>query len=88
MPKAKKGTSKKSKKRWIQQLKNLDKGALRDYLRENRQKIKRKYGEDPFTEQGSIRVSILRKLSKDKDLHLTTRRRAQLTLNLRNSKRG
>lgn len=64
------------RKRWIQKA-IKKKGALRRY-------VKRKYGKRGFTERGTIRVSVLRSLSKRKG---TIGRRARLALTLRKLRR-
>lgn len=63
-------------KYWIQEAVGGHEGALRDYVRN-------KYGSDGFTEGDTIKVSILHELIRDPDVTLTTKRRAQLALNLR-----
>jgi len=73
-------------KKWIQQAK-LKKGALTDYCKNNRSRLRKKYGEDPFTKHGTIRASTLRKMAKDKHLSLKTRKRANLALSLRKMKK-
>ena len=61
------------KRNWIQ--KAIKKpGSLRAY-------VKRKYGKRGFTEKGTIRVEVLRRLKKHKNP--TIRRRAVLALTLR-----
>ena len=61
--------------KWIQSA-HLKKGALRNY-------IKRKFGKEGFTKQGTIKVSILRQLAKDPNVTEKTRKRAKTALTLR-----
>lgn len=63
------------KKRWIQKAIRKP-GALRKY-------VHRRFGKRGFTKKGTIRVSILRRLSEDKSVGKTTRARARLALTLR-----
>jgi len=65
--------------KWIQKA-IKKKGALRQY-------VKRKYGDKAFTRKGTIKVSILRKLLKDKSVSETTKRRVRLALTLRKLRR-
>jgi len=62
-------------KRWIQKAIEHP-GALTEY-------VKRRFGRRGFTRKGTIKVSILRKLARDKKVSPTTRRRARLALTLR-----
>jgi len=52
---------------WIQEAIKRP-GALREWLERHRSEVKRLIGEDPFTEDGKIRMSALRKLKKRKDV--------------------
>jgi len=64
------------RKKWIQHaVKRKD--ALREY-------VKRKYGEKGFTERGTIKVEVLRELSKRKG---KIGQRARLALTLRKLRR-
>ena len=63
-------------KKWIQHaIKRKD--ALREYVR-------RKYGEKGFTERGTIKIEVLRELSKKKG---KVGQRARLALTLRKLRR-
>lgn len=79
-----KSKSKSNDGRWIQKaIKNP--GALREY-------VKRNYGKEGFTKDGDIKVSVLRQLARGigpsgRSVSETTRRRAQLALNLRGMRR-
>ncbi len=53
--------------KWIQEAIKRP-GSLKRWLKEHRSEIKRKLGEDPFTSDGRIRKSVLRKLKKNKKL--------------------
>ena len=81
LPKSRKKSKKrsKSKERWIQKAK-LKKGTMRSYVRQ-------RYGKEGFTEKNTIKVSVLREIVNDPDVHIKTRRRAQLALNLKKIKR-
>ena len=59
-------------RKWIQRAVKKP-GALREY-------VKRKYGKKGFTERGTIKTEVLRKLAKEKG---TTGKRARLALTLR-----
>jgi len=67
------------KEKWIQKT-NMKKDALRNY-------VKRTYGKEGFTNKGTIKVSLLRKLANDSRVSSVTRKRAQLALNLRKIKK-
>lgn len=69
----------KSKEKWIQKAK-LKKGTMRAYVKE-------KYGKEGFTEKNTIKVSVLKEITDDPNVHIRTRRRAQLALNLKQIKR-
>lgn len=62
-------------KMWIQQsIKNP--GSLRRY-------VSRKFGRRGFTKKGTIKVSVLRKIARDKNVSSRVRNRARLALTLR-----
>ncbi len=42
-------------------------GSLRAWLKKHEPKIKRRYGVSPFTKDGKIRMSVLRRLKRDKE---------------------
>ncbi|MEM3896167.1 MAG: capsid protein VP2 [Archaeoglobaceae archaeon] len=63
------------KEKWIQKA-IKDPGSLREY-------VMRKYGSEGFTEKGTIKVEILRKLAKSPHVSEKTKRRARLALTLR-----
>jgi hypothetical protein len=42
-------------------------GSLRRWLKKHEKRIERRYGESPFTKDGKIRVSVLRRLKRDKE---------------------
>ena len=65
----------KQDKKWIQGAIKKE-GSLREYIR-------KKYGNKAFTEQGTIRVSVLRELANDPEVSEKTRKRARLALALR-----
>jgi len=68
------------KEQWIQKT-NMKKDALRNY-------VKNRYGKEGFTNRGTIKVSLLRELASSKNVRKTTKKRAQLALNLRKTKKG
>jgi len=63
------------KKKWIQRAIKKP-GALQKY-------VLRKFGSEGFTERGTIKVSVLRKLASSPHVSDKTRRRAILALTLR-----
>ncbi|MEM4455479.1 MAG: hypothetical protein QXT28_12245 [Thermofilaceae archaeon] len=78
--------ARKRSSRWIQEAIKRP-GALREWLKENRGRVKRLTGEDPFDRKGRIKVRVLRKLlAKHKKgrvrLHPRTVKRIQLALTL------
>ncbi len=42
-------------------------GSLRRWLKKHEKRIERRYGVSPFTRDGKIRVSVLRRLKRDKE---------------------
>jgi hypothetical protein len=52
-------------KYWIQRAVKRP-GSLKAWLKKHAKKIERRYGESPFTRDGKIKVSVLRKLKRDK----------------------
>jgi len=42
-------------------------GSLRAWLKKHAKRIERRYGVSPFTKDGKIRVSVLRRLKRDKE---------------------
>ena len=54
------------KVRWIQKAIKRP-GSLRRWLKKHEKKIERRYGKSPFTKDGKIRVSVLRRLKRDKE---------------------
>ena len=52
-------------KYWIQEAIKRP-GSLREWLKKHSRAIAGRYKESPFTERGTIRTSVLRKLAKDK----------------------
>jgi hypothetical protein len=56
---------------------NLKEGSYSEYIR-------RKFGKDAFTPQGTIKLSISKKLLKDPSVSPKTKRRARLHLQLIN----
>jgi hypothetical protein len=52
-------------KYWIQRAIKRP-GSLRAWLRKHEKKIERRYGESPFTRDGKIKMSVLRRLKRDK----------------------
>ena len=42
-------------------------GSLRAWLKKHAKRIERRYGESPFTKDGKVRMSVLRKLKRDKE---------------------
>jgi len=62
-------------KKWIQGAIKKE-GSLRDYIR-------RRYGDAGFTERGTIKISVLRRLAEDPEVSEKTRKRARLALTLR-----
>jgi len=53
--------------RWIQKAIKRP-GSLKAWLKRKRGDITRKLGESPFTRRGTIKMSVLRKLKKNKEL--------------------
>ena len=53
-------------KYWIQRAIKRP-GSLKRWLKKNEKRIERRYGESPFTRDGRIRVSVLRRLKHDKE---------------------
>ncbi len=51
---------------WIQEAIKRE-GSLKKWLLENRAKVKAWTGEDPFTAEGKIKMSVLKKLHEMKD---------------------
>jgi hypothetical protein len=51
---------------WIQQAIKRP-GSLRRWLKKHEKRIERRYEESPFTKDGKIRVSVLRRLKRDKE---------------------
>jgi hypothetical protein len=51
-------------KYWIQEAIKRP-GSLRAWLKKHSKAISRRYGESPFTKDGKIKMSILKKLKKD-----------------------
>ena len=51
---------------WIQEAIKRP-GSLREWLKKHSRAIASKYKESPFTQRGTIRVSVLRRLAKDKE---------------------
>ena len=51
-------------KYWIQEAIKRP-GTLRKWLQKHKKAIARRYGESPFTKDGKIKTSILKKLRKD-----------------------
>ena len=49
--------------RWIQEAIKKP-GALKNWLKKNRKKIKEVIGEDPFTKDGKIKVRAIKKIIK------------------------
>ncbi|MEM4455026.1 MAG: hypothetical protein QXT28_09965 [Thermofilaceae archaeon] len=76
-----------TKEYWIQDA--IEKpGALREWLERNRERIRRVAGEDPFTEDGKIKVTVLKKIRKKAKegkirVSPTTLRRINLAITLR-----
>lgn len=62
-------------RRWIQKAVKRE-GALRRY-------VLRRFGSEGFTERGTIKVSVLRRLARDPNVSKKTRLRARLALTLR-----
>jgi len=52
--------------RWIQKAIKRP-GSLKRWLKKNEKRIERRYGVSPFTKDGKIRLSVLRKLKRDKE---------------------
>jgi len=52
--------------RWIQKAIKRP-GSLRKWLKKHEKKIERRYGVSPFTRDGKIRLSVLRRLRRDKE---------------------
>jgi hypothetical protein len=52
--------------RWIQQAIKRP-GSLRRWLKKHEKRIERRYGESPFTKDGKVRMSVLRRLKRDKE---------------------
>ncbi|MEM4853760.1 MAG: hypothetical protein QXQ60_09350 [Thermofilum sp.] len=79
--------ARKRSSRWIQEAIKRP-GALREWLKKNRGRVKRLTGEDPFDRRGRIKARVLRKLlarhRKGRvKLHPRTVKRIQLALTLR-----
>ncbi len=53
-------------RRWIQRAIKRP-GSLRKWLKKHEKKIERRYGVSPFTKDGKIRMSVLRRLKRDKE---------------------
>jgi hypothetical protein len=51
---------------WIQQAIKRP-GSLRRWLKKHEKRIERRYGESPFTKDGKVRMSVLRRLKRDKE---------------------
>jgi hypothetical protein len=51
-------------KYWIQEAIKRP-GSLKKWLKKHSKAIARRYGESPFTKDGKVKVSILKKLKKD-----------------------
>jgi hypothetical protein len=54
-------------KYWIQRAIKRP-GSLKAWLKKHAKRIERRYGESPFTKDGKIKVSVLRRLKRDKEL--------------------
>jgi uncharacterized protein (DUF2344 family) len=52
---------------WIQRAVKRP-GSLRRWLKKHEKRIERRYGVSPFTKDGKVRMSVLRKLKRDKEL--------------------
>lgn len=72
----------KKQDKWIQET-DMKAGALTAYLKRNEDKIKDKYGHEPFNQDGKINMYVLERLANDDSVHSITRKRAQLALNLK-----
>ncbi len=53
-------------RRWIQRAIKRP-GSLRKWLKKHEKRIERRYGVSPFTKDGKIRMSVLRRLKRDKE---------------------
>jgi hypothetical protein len=53
-------------KYWIQRAIKRP-GSLRRWLKKHEKRIERRYGVSPFTRDGRIRMSVLRRLKRDKE---------------------
>jgi hypothetical protein len=53
-------------KYWIQRAVKRP-GSLKAWLKKHEKRIERRLGESPFTKDGKIRMSVLRRLKRDKE---------------------